>query len=308
MKLAKSIERHGDAVFLALACAMLGVLFLLQGNTLETGIYGHSLAPWLRYEWNLPGGAMSHGWLVPFVSGYFLWIRRRQIAAASKKTAVTGLVFIVMCLCLHWLGLRGQQPRISLVAFIGLLWSIPLYIYGWNVARLLLFPCAYLLLAVPMAFLDGMTFPLRLFGTAVSAGILNGLGIEVIRVGTAIHSAAGKYSLGVEDPCSGIRSLLALMAVTAAYAQVNQRTLVRKWILFLLAVPLALAGNICRIVTIGIVGDIWSVDRAMKLYHDYSAYPVFFFAVVLMMACGALLNADWRTIWKKLVSKPVRQS
>jgi exosortase len=121
--------------------------------------------------------------------------------------------------------------------------------------------------------------------------MLNGLGIETVRTGTAIYSsAAGGFSFDVADACSGLRSLLAMTALTAAYAYLTQQTPLRRWLLFLAAIPLAIAGNVVRVLTIAIVAETIGMETAMSLYHDYSGLLVFFVAVVLMLGLAAALR------------------
>jgi len=127
--------------------------------------------------------------------------------------------------------------------------------------------------------------------SGISSWLLNRLGIETVRTGTAIYSsAAGGFSFDVADACSGLRSLLAMTALTAAYAYLTQRTFVCRWLLFLSAVPLAMAGNIVRVLTIALVAEGLGMDTAMRVYHDYSGFLVFIVAVLLMLGVGELLR------------------
>ena len=103
-------------------------------------------------------------------------------------------------------------------------------------------------------------------------------------------AAGGGFNFDVANPCSGIRSLLALTALTAAYAWFSQDKQWKKWTLFLAAVPLAIAGNVFRILTIAIVAHFLGQEAAMGLYHDYSGFIVFSAAVLLMVAFGHLLS------------------
>jgi exosortase len=278
--------------------ALIAMLFHPWGWDFKLANYGPSLVGWIVYEWNLPQGAMSHGWLIPFVSAYFAWTRRKDIAAAPKAVFVPGLIALILALVLQWIGFKTQQPRVSAIALIGVLWSVPLYVYGPAVGRLLLFPCAYFLFAVPMTFLDSLTFSLKLFSSATSAILLNGIGVAVTRTGTAIFAADGSFGLEVADPCSGLRSVLALAALTAAYAQFGRRTTPGKWILFLSALPLAVIGNIGRIVSVGIFSRLFGSERAMSIYHHYSGFLVFAFAVVLMIAEAELIG-KLETKWSR---------
>jgi exosortase len=189
---------------------------------------------------------------------------------------------------------------LSLFALIMMSWGIPYYFYGWKVAKLLIFTCAYLIFCIPLNFLDTISFPLRIFAASASTGLLNGLGIEAERTGSAIYSGAGGgFNFDVADPCSGIRSLLAMTALTAVYAYFTQKTLLTKWILFLCAVPLAIIGNMGRITTIALVAQAFGERLAITLYHDYSGYVVFAVAIGFMVAIGAAMNVNYKQVWQQ---------
>jgi exosortase len=238
---------------------------------------------------------MSYGWMIPLVSLYALWQRRGAIQSAAKNADWRGLLLTGGGLILYWVGVQGQQTRLTLLSLVLLLWSIPFAYWGWGVARNLVFPAGYLLFCIPMSFLDALTFPLRLFASAASAGVLNGLGILTVRTGTALH--ADGFSFEVADPCSGLRSVLAMMALAAAYAHFNQKGRLRQGLLFLSAFPLAVAGNMIRIVMIGLVAKMFGQDRAVGFYHDYSGYVFFVAATGLMIGVAALINRDWKALW-----------
>jgi exosortase len=283
---------------LLLMAALFAALFHFWGNTyagLDARQATRSLFVWLARRWDDSalsfGGNYSHGWVVPLVSLWLAWRRRGDLLTADHERAGAGLAVSVAALAVHWMGARGELPQLSSLAFIVLVWSVPFYLFGGRVARLLFFPCAYLLFAVPIGFLDNLTFPLRMLATVMSAGLLNGLGIPVERIGTALHSPLGQgFVLEVADPCSGIRSLTAMMAVTAAYAYVTQPTLARKWALFLSAIPLAVIGNIGRILAVGLVAAFFGMEKAMGAYHDYSGYVFYAFALGSMLLIDRLLN------------------
>ncbi|MBW7908151.1 MAG: exosortase/archaeosortase family protein [Kiritimatiellae bacterium] len=294
----------------SLIIALVFVLFHFQGNTTDVRSFGRSALAWMIERWNDDDGTgdYSHGWLVPFVSIAVVWMKRRELAAAPKAISKVGLSLVIFALMLHWLGAKAQQTRLSLFGMLLLIWAIPFYFYGWRTAKLLIFPCSYLIFCIPLNFLDSLTFPLRLLAASLSTGFLNGVGIAAERSGSAIYSmAAGGFNFDVADPCSGIRSLLALTALTAVYAYFTQKTLIRKWILFLCAIPLAIAGNIARIVTVGIVAEAFGEKLALGLFHDYSGYVVFSVAIALMLGIGTLLNTNFQELcarWKHALLNP----
>ena len=101
---------------------------------------------------------------------------------------------------------------------------------------------------------------------------------------------SGSFAIDVADPCSGLRSLFALMALTAGYAYFNHPTWPRRAVLFALSVPIAIAANVARILSISLVAAFCSPDFATGFYHDYSGYVVFAVAILLMLAASGLVE------------------
>ena len=105
-----------------------------------------------------------------------------------------------------------------------------------------------------------------------------------------LASASGSFAIDIAEPCSGIRSLFAMMALTAGYAYFTQPTLFRRGLLFALSIPIAIVGNACRILSIAAVAEACSSDFATGFYHDYSGYVVFLVSLLLMVATGGLVT------------------
>jgi exosortase len=284
--------------FWAIAGAFLFYLFHIHGCDQDKF---HSLFYWLWARWN---GDYAYCAFLPLASLAALWIKRREIATAPRAVSWWGALPVVFGLFLHWLGVLVQHPRISTVGFIVLLWGIPFLLHGRRVAALTLFPAAYLLLCVPLNFIDSMTSPLRIFAAHASAVVLNGFGLHVIQDGAGLHSATDNaFSFNVAPECSGLHSLLAMTALIAFYAWLTQKTLGKKWLLFLCSIPVAIVANVFRIILVVVVAAIWDQDTAMGLWHDYSGYPVFLVGILLMLALDRLFNADWHALWKKLANR-----
>ena len=278
----------------ALAGVLLWYLFCLHGNTEDVAARGRSAIRWMVERWNGAGGDLSHGWLIPIVSGFVIWRMRAALLTEVRRPSLAGIVFVASAIVLHLVGMRIQQTRLSLVALVALSWSIPLLLWGWGVARRLVFPCAYLLFCIPYSFIDNITLPLRLVATGLGAGILNGCGVMVDSVGTSIYFPNMGVALDVADPCSGLRYLLAMLALTAAYGYFQLTSNWQRWILFACAVPLAVIGNVARILVIAIIAGLWGQNTAMGVYHTYSGYIVFAVAILLMLAVSRLLARIWK--------------
>ncbi|MDZ8117396.1 exosortase/archaeosortase family protein [Pontiella agarivorans] len=288
--------------FASVLIGMLFVLFHLFGNTVEN-VGSKSAFVWMVARWGDKisfGADYSHGYLIPFVSLGVVWYKRADFFAAQKKSSYWGLVVVIGSLFMHWLGAKMQQPRLSLMALIGLIWGIPFYFYGWEVAKLLIFPCSYLIFCVPLNFLDALSGPLQRVATTMGYNLLTDMGIQVQRVGTQLIS--DYFQLNVEAACSGLRSLLAMTALTAVYAYFTQKTFVKKWLLFLCCIPIAVAGNIGRIISIALVSITTGQEFGAGLHHDWSGYVLFTVAISLMVGFGKLLDVNYKELfvsWKK---------
>lgn len=240
---------------------------------------------------NTPQEDMSFAWFVPVFSLYVLWTDRARLLRSLGAPSVFGLVLALPFLALGFLGVRGIQLRLEIVAFVGLLIAAPWAFYGRRAAQVVLFPALFLLFCIPLAtFLDVVTVHLRLLATGVASALLQGFGVDIVRQGTMLGAADGSFSIDVAEPCSGLRSIFALMALTAAYAYYNQPTWPRRAALFALSVPIAVIGNVVRVLSICLVAKCCSKDFALGFYHDYSGYVVFAAAILLMVASGELIS------------------
>ncbi len=267
------------------------ILFQFWGNRSNTGMEPRSLFLWIGSQWIAEGSDFSHGWLMPLISLGVVWWKRKDLAKAVTQPDYIGLLVLLSSIALHWAALRAQQPRVSLVALVGILWSVPFFLYGRGVAKLLAFPAGYLLLCFTSYLLVAFTMPLRLMSCGIASGLLNGLGIHAIRHGTAIFTnIAGGFNFDVADPCSGLRSLVVMTALAAPYAYFTQKTLLKKWLLFAASIPLAVAANSIRITSIAIAARLFGEKFAISIYHDYSGFLVFAIATLMMVGVGNLLN------------------
>ena len=235
---------------------------------------------------------MSFGWLVPIFSFYVLWSDRQNIRSALGAPSWLGLLASIPCALLAVMGTRGLQMRFEQLGFIGLVVTIPWAFCGWAMAKRFIFPALYLAFTIPLAtFLDTVTIHLRLLASSTALGVLRGFGFDVVQQGTAIMAqGAHPFSVDVAQPCSGLRSLFALMALTAAYSWYNQPTWLRRGILFACSIPLAVLGNVTRVISICLVAAWCDPKFALGFYHDYSGYVVFIVAISLMVACGELVT------------------
>lgn len=242
---------------------------------------------------------MSYGWYIPLFSLYVLWRERKELRRAVEEDArqkggpgsILGLLVLLPSVFAGFLGARGIQVRLEIVGFVGLLFGLTLTFFGWRTVRRVLFPFGFLLFCLPLhTYLDLVTIHLRMLAVSIACGVLQGCGVGLVREGTMLLSPAGAFSIDVAEPCSGMRSLFAMMALTAGYAYFTQPTWLRRGLLFALAIPIAVLGNVSRILSIVAIAATCSADFATGFYHDYSGYVIFLVAILLMVATGELIT------------------
>ncbi|MGD0652376.1 MAG: exosortase/archaeosortase family protein [Verrucomicrobiia bacterium] len=290
-----------DGLKLALGMAIVGFVY-----------YGYWVQPigtvpcyyWLRAHWRNVSN-YSHGPLIPLIALGLVWWKRTELRSSKIEPVTWGAVVVALAMFLYFLGVKGSQAHTVVASFVVLLYGLTLALAGRNVFRVLFFPITFLFLMIPLNFLDEMVgFPLRMFVAQASTALLNWLGIETVRVGTGIYSRVFRFD--VADPCSGIRSLMALTTVTAAYAYVTQKSQWKRWVLFLSSMPLAVLGNMARVVSIALVAEVYGQEVAGNIYHGWSGFILFPVALAAMVILGLLLNFPYRRLWESWM-KPIEQ-
>lgn len=218
---------------------------------------------------------MEYVWLVPVLAIAVFWARRKAfLASLGAPNPLAALPIILLAAAFFFLGARGGQSRFIQTAAVLILLAAPLACYGKSAFKVAWFPIILLAFVMPVGFLDNFTVPLRKASVTVTAIILNGLGIEVHQQGTAIISTGvPPFQLDVADPCSGIRSLVALFVGTAAYGAFMLRGIWRRWALFLSSLPIAFLGNILRLLLTAFTCKLWGQSAGMVL-HDNALFIV----------------------------------
>lgn len=272
------------------------MVYCVYGVSVWKGQSRQSLFGWLYMMWSTESTEAvdySHGLFIPFVSLWLLWRKRTSLKESFRHAEpnVLGVLLCALGLVMHASGLRMQIPHLSALAFIVSIWALIWCFVGRRAAVQCFFPIVFLVFAIPVGFLSRATFPLRILGSVSAAALLNGMGIDTVREGTAVFSSVGQgFALDVADACSGIRSMASLMALTAAYAYVFRQRLFGRWFLFCLSIPIAAIANIGRIVTIGLVAVWFGQGVGMKLYHDWSGYLIFVLSVFLLVGANSWMD------------------
>jgi exosortase len=239
-------------------------------------------------DWILDGN-YSHGFLVVPIS---IWIvhRCRKDMVYPAETSRLGIALVVMGSIGLVLGIAASEfftTRMSLVLQIT---GIGLAYLGKENFRKVWFAFFFLLFMVPVpaVIYYQATLPMQLLSTRATAFLLQLLGIPAIREGNIINLPG--YSLEVIEACSGLRSLVTLLALGSLYAWLYMSGKVRAVLLTVAMIPIAIAANVFRILITAIGAYTISENLADTFLHEVSGLLVFISALVMMMILGAILT------------------
>jgi exosortase len=255
--------------------------------------------------------------IVPILVGYLIYRDRHHLRRLPLRGSWYGMGVLVCGLVFYWMGYKVDTGYLGFLAAHIILAGLILFLGGKGWARALCFPWLFLAFMWPMFPLEErLAFPLRMFTANASGIFLNWVGIDVVREGTALHSAGAPdfgiaqgdlFRLDVEEPCSGIRSLFSLLMVSALYGYLSLKSPVRRLLLFLSAIPLAIVGNFVRMILLA-AGSQWfgsefavgrNIDghQEMSFFHSFAGYMVFAVALAGMFGvCSLLERRHWRRV------------
>jgi exosortase A len=232
----------------------------------------------------------SHGFLVPLISGFLIWRQRKSLASCRVSSHWLGLAIVLFGMLVFIVGNAGSEYFTVRVSMVITLFGLVMYLFGLQITRKVWFAIFLLLFMIPIPAVVyfSATFPLQLLASKVAVFGLDLIGIPVARQGNIIHLP--NTALEVAEACSGLRSLISLLAMGAIYAYLSQRRFWAQAVLFVSTVPLAISGNVARVFLTALIAYAWDYDTTTEPLHTIMGALVFAIALLGLFLCGAILR------------------
>ena len=219
----------------------------------------------------------SHGFLIPFFSLYFLNQNKKELLSLEIKPNYLGLISLVLCCIVLYPFILfrlkfGYAQQLIIIPTIG---SIVLFWGGWKLLRYTWLPILFLIFAMPLpgSIYNDITIPMRKLAASLAIVLLNlvsgleantsGVVIDVVYKGVRLEPA-----LDVAEACSGMRLLMAFLALGVAMAYLHYRPIWQRLILLASTIPIAILSNVVRVTITGFIYILWDPRYAQGIYHD----------------------------------------
>ena len=232
----------------------------------------------------------SHGFIIPILSGYLIWRKKDDLGLSAIDPELRGLPVLVLGLLLLMAGKAGAGNFVMRFSLLVVLLGLVMFLLGANITRSLLFPISYLVFMIPLpsVLYSDFTFRLKLLTSVFSTRILSLMGIDAFREGNIIH--INQTSLQVIDACSGLRSLISLLALAVLFAYFTQKSMWKRLSLVLLTIPIAIFSNSCRLTATAILVDHFGPKATEGLFHIFTGMIMFAIALTLLVLCGFVIK------------------
>ncbi|HSJ04553.1 MAG TPA: exosortase/archaeosortase family protein, partial [Verrucomicrobium sp.] len=280
--------------------------FAQRGSVIEGWFKVLSLADNAEWQFSL---------IVPVIVGFLVYRMRETLASLPVQGSWLGVPVLGLGVIFYWLGYKVDTGYLGFASLQVSIAGLILLLGGTAWMRALFFPWLFLAFAWPFFPLDNLlAAKLKIPTAQIACQILSLFGVDVVREGSTLQSAANfqagikqgaAFTFDVSDSCSGMRSLYALMMVGVLYGYLSLRRTVPRLVLAVSTIPLAVAGNVVRLLMLAVGSILVSQEFAVgkpidgrqvdSSFHLLAGFMVFGVALAGMFAVATLLEGrHWK--------------
>jgi exosortase len=239
---------------------------------------------WMAERFEAHDSFYSHGWLVPLACAWLIWQRRDSLAQIPQRASYWGLALLVPSVLVHVAMTWWRIGFLSGFAMLGTIYGLVWTAWGWPMLRALRVPMLFLLFMVPLpgVLLIATSFQMKLWAAAAAVRVLGLMGLAAEQAGSMIHLRG--ISVIVDDTCSGLRSLISLIALAVLWTSLMGPTAKRwhKLAVIVASAPIAVLANMARILVLVLLSAIYGPQVAESFIHYGSGIVVFGMALLAL--------------------------
>jgi exosortase len=249
----------------------------------------HGVDVWLTDE------EFSYGFLIPPLAVGMIWWRRKELASNIRPGANAGLLIAALAIGMTLLGRRLGIHVLGGIAITPLLLGAAIYLWGWGVGRVLAFPLGFLIFGFGLyrGLLNSLGFALQNITAVGAAWGGHLLGLHVVRDGLLLKSEA--FAFVVAQACSGMSSLLSLLALAALWMYATRGTLHGRTAVCLSVLPLVVLANTTRVTLVLVVASWLGQDAALGFFHGASDLVLFGLALLGLFVISRVAGCKFAT-------------
>jgi len=245
----------------------------------------------------------THAYFILPISLWLSWLNRDKIKKTFQElnrdnNNLAGLLILILGIIIFIFGYRQNYLSITTFSLLPVLVGSLIYLYGTAMVKALWFPLLYLILLIPppLAFIDTITLPLR-YGIAEAAEfVLRHLHYPISRDGLLLTIGYNDIYMG--QPCSGFRSLITLSSLGVVYVYISKGSSFKKLLLTTFIVPLALLGNLVRVIILCLITFYFGEEAGQGFFHNFSGIVMFIITILGLMGLESVLGK------KTVVNRP----
>ena len=275
LKTGKTFSLNWKGRLVILTVALLGLGFLLYQDTLR-----ELISSVLHRE------GSSHGIFVPFISGYFLWLKREKIRQVKIDfSLLSGAVMVVVGLLLLYFARSSTEIALPALSFVLLTSGLVLALFGTQLFKDVAFPLLFLISMIPLPenLYSQIGEFMRQSVTTGSVWLTQVLQLPIYREGYSIQLPNTKIFIAVS--CSGIRYLLSYFVFSLPYAYLCKNSFRGRTLVVLASFPIALVAGVLRLTSIYLA--VYFIGPFMAEIRPHIVLSWFVFLAVLVVAITA---------------------
>lgn len=240
---------------------------------------------WLWERWTMSVWQNGHGILVTLLVIYLIRGELKKLKALPQQASAWGFAILAPALIIHMLDTGLNSQLLSAFALFMSLPGLALLFLGPKRTKAILFPLVILLLTlpIPLVFTESIHMGLRIVATKSVVWLLKIFGVPVYSTGTLLQVENG--TLQVADACSGFSTLYAAVTIAILTAYFCN-SVKRRILVLMIAVPLAIAVNIVRVLVLTLLVNWFGLDVLATAAHQISGLLTFMVALPIIFFLG----------------------